>query len=333
MGKSPIKGRVSGSCLYCHAPHSAMAGPATPLWNQQLSVQSYTSYTSSTFHQTGVQPPLGSPTKLCLSCHDGTVAPGQTVAYGKLNMTGSMKTTSKFGGDLRSSHPISMKTPLADSPEINVLLSSASPNTGDATVKLVKGQRRVQHLSRSSRAGQGSDRAGFSGARRFERRPLPRVPRPEPGSERQREFSRWLGGQRPCQGHQHDLESALRRWLWHGGRQRLHQLPHGAQRYRTQLACCAEPTSRLALLATMAAPISIRRHATSSPSSPRPGIHFRPPTICTIAPRAPSLTTTGMPPVWTATIHTPPRPYRLSALLPRFGLLRIRLWESAHRTA
>ena len=139
MGKSPIKGRVSGSCLYCHAPHSAMAGPATPLWNQQLSVQSYTSYTSSTFHQTGVQPPLGSPTKLCLSCHDGTVAPGQTVAYGKLNMTGSMKTTSKFGGDLRSSHPVSMKTPLADSPEINVLLSSASPNTGDAKVQLVKG--------------------------------------------------------------------------------------------------------------------------------------------------------------------------------------------------
>ncbi len=139
IGKSPVKGRVSGSCLYCHAPHSAMAGPATPLWNQQLSVQTYTSYTSSTFHQTGVQPPLGSTSKLCLSCHDGTVAPGQTVAYGKFNMTGSMKTTSKFGGDLRSSHPISMKTPLVDSPEINVLLSSSAPATADATVKLEKG--------------------------------------------------------------------------------------------------------------------------------------------------------------------------------------------------
>jgi predicted CXXCH cytochrome family protein len=139
MGKSPIKGRVSGSCLYCHAPHSAMAGPGTPLWNQQLSVQSYTAYTSSTYHQTGLQPPLGSTSKLCLSCHDGTVAPGQTVAYGKFNMIGSMKTTSKFGGDLRSSHPISMKTPLADSPEINVLLSSTSPNTSDPAVKLIKG--------------------------------------------------------------------------------------------------------------------------------------------------------------------------------------------------
>ena len=139
MGKSPVKGRVSGSCLYCHAPHSGMAGPGTPLWNQQLSVQSYTTYTSSTYHQTGVQPPLGSPTKLCLSCHDGTVAPGQTMAYGRVNMTGSMKTTSKFGGDLRSSHPVSMKTPLADSPEINVLLSAAAPSTLDADVKLVNG--------------------------------------------------------------------------------------------------------------------------------------------------------------------------------------------------
>ena len=139
LGKSPVKGRVAGACLYCHAPHSAMAGPATPLWNQQLSVQTYTNYTSSTYHQTGIQPPLGSTSKLCLSCHDGTVAPGQTVAYGKLNMTGSMKTTSKFGGDLRSSHPVSMKTPLADSPEISNLLSTSPASTADSLVKLVKG--------------------------------------------------------------------------------------------------------------------------------------------------------------------------------------------------
>jgi predicted CXXCH cytochrome family protein len=139
MGKSPVKGRVAGSCLYCHAPHSAMAGPMTPLWNQQLSVQSYTSYTSTSYHQTGVQPQLGSTTKLCLSCHDGTVAPGQTVAYGRVAMTGAMKTTSKFGGDLRSSHPVSLKTPLSDAPELNVLLSSASPATSDPKVQLDKG--------------------------------------------------------------------------------------------------------------------------------------------------------------------------------------------------
>jgi predicted CXXCH cytochrome family protein len=139
MGRSLVKGRVAGSCLYCHAPHSAMAGPLTPLWNQQLSVQTYANYSSSTYHQTGVQPPLGSPTKLCLSCHDGTVAPGQTIAYGKLSMTGSMKATSKFGNDLRASHPVSMKTPLTDSPVLNVLLSTSPPSTADPKVKLVKG--------------------------------------------------------------------------------------------------------------------------------------------------------------------------------------------------
>ena len=139
MGKSPVKGRVAGSCLYCHAPHSAMAGPLTPLWNQQLSVQTYANYSSSTYHQTGLQPPLGSPTKLCLSCHDGTVAPGQTIAYGKLNMSGSMKATSRFGNDLRTSHPVSMKTPLTDSPVLNLLLSTSPPSTADAKVKLVKG--------------------------------------------------------------------------------------------------------------------------------------------------------------------------------------------------
>jgi predicted CXXCH cytochrome family protein len=139
MGKSPIKGRMSGSCLYCHAPHSGMAGPATPLWNQQLSVQSYTAYTSTTYHQTGLQPPLGSASKLCLSCHDGTVAPGQTVAYGKVMMSGAMKNTSKLGGDLRGSHPFSLKTPLADSPVLNALLMAATPTTADPTVKLAKG--------------------------------------------------------------------------------------------------------------------------------------------------------------------------------------------------
>ena len=65
---SALKGGVANACLYCHAPHGGMTAP-TPLWNQQLSVQTYQMYGSSTYHQTGVQPPVGSPSKLCLSCH------------------------------------------------------------------------------------------------------------------------------------------------------------------------------------------------------------------------------------------------------------------------
>src|ERR1700688_3710166 len=71
---------VQGSlgCTFCHAPHSGI-GANTPLWNQTLSSQTYTPYTSTTYKQQGsTQPILGKSTSLCLSCHDGTVAIGQT---------------------------------------------------------------------------------------------------------------------------------------------------------------------------------------------------------------------------------------------------------------
>lgn len=137
-GASPMRGPISNACLYCHAPHGGQTAPA-PLWNQQLSVQTYTMYGSSTFHQTAQQPPLGSPSKLCLSCHDGTVAPGQTVSFGQLNMSGAIKSTSRFGTDLTSSHPFSLRTPLVDTPDVNALLFAATPRTADPAVKLVKG--------------------------------------------------------------------------------------------------------------------------------------------------------------------------------------------------
>lgn len=135
-GVSPVKGGVASSCLYCHAPHSAMSGP--PLWNQTLSTQAYNNYTSSSYHQTNAAPTVGSSSKLCLSCHDGTVAPGQTVAFGKMMVSGTMTSASRFGSDLRGSHPTNMKTPLVESPEIAPQLFSSSPTTKDPAVKLVK---------------------------------------------------------------------------------------------------------------------------------------------------------------------------------------------------
>ena len=135
-GASLVKGGISNACLYCHAPHGATPSP-TPLWNQQLSVQTYNFYSSTTYHQTALQPTLNSPSKLCLSCHDGTVAPGQTVAFGQLQMTGTMKSTSKFGADLKASHPFSLKTPLADSPNLSALLLGDPAKTADAAVRLV----------------------------------------------------------------------------------------------------------------------------------------------------------------------------------------------------
>lgn len=116
-GKSPVKGQSSAACLYCHAPHSGL-GKNTPLWSQTLSSQIYDLYTSSTEQNISTQPIMGGATSLCLSCHDGTIAPGQEIPYGNLPMNGTMYKTDVFGAALKASHPISLKTPLVDSADL-----------------------------------------------------------------------------------------------------------------------------------------------------------------------------------------------------------------------
>ncbi len=61
-------------CIACHTPHAAnTAVTDAPLWNHTLSsVATYALYTSPTLNATTGQP-VGT-SKLCLSCHDGTVA-------------------------------------------------------------------------------------------------------------------------------------------------------------------------------------------------------------------------------------------------------------------
>jgi predicted CXXCH cytochrome family protein len=139
-GISPAKGGLSAPCLYCHAPHSGL-GVKAPLWNQMLTTQTYTTYQSSTYNETSAaQPLLGSDSNLCLSCHDGSIAPGQTVAYGKFPMSGSMTAADNFGTNLSSSHPFSLVLPLKDSPDLVVSLYNSGV-TADPTgaVKLVNG--------------------------------------------------------------------------------------------------------------------------------------------------------------------------------------------------
>ena len=138
--KSPITGARPGSCSYCHVPHSGLGGSA-PLWNQTLSKQTYTTYTSSTYHQKGnPQPPLGEDSSLCLSCHDGTVAPGQTVLYGKVTMIGEMHNADILGTVLQGSHPFSLLLPMKDSIDMAASLTGRG-KTADPTgqVRLIRG--------------------------------------------------------------------------------------------------------------------------------------------------------------------------------------------------
>jgi len=135
--KSPIRGARPDACAYCHAPHF---GASVGLWNQKLTTQSYTPYTSSTEANKGRQPRLGSASNQCLSCHDGTVAVGDTVAYGQVTTQGSMYSQDIFGQNMQTQHPFSLSLPLKDNVDLVASLVSAH-KTADTTgaVKLIGG--------------------------------------------------------------------------------------------------------------------------------------------------------------------------------------------------
>ena len=137
--KSPITGARPDFCLYCHAPHSGVGG-RTPLWNQKLSTQTYSLYSSTTEKNRPTQPVMGSDSNLCLSCHDGTVAPGTTVAYGQVTMQGSMYAYDVFGTNLQPSHPFSLALPLKDNVDLVASLA-AKGKTADplGAVRLING--------------------------------------------------------------------------------------------------------------------------------------------------------------------------------------------------
>jgi predicted CXXCH cytochrome family protein len=130
-GTGPMKGQ-GDACLYCHAPHSGVGTPNSALWSQTLSMQTYAAYSSTTLKNAPQQPTLGGSSSLCLSCHDGTVAVGQTQPYGTLTMMGSMNPTDKFGSGLQGSHPFSLKLPMVDAPDLQVTLTSTH-TTADLT--------------------------------------------------------------------------------------------------------------------------------------------------------------------------------------------------------
>ena len=94
-------------CVVCHTPHNAdISVTDAPLWNHTLSTQTYLLYSSPTLDAIPVQPSASS--KLCLSCHDGTVAvdsfggqPG-----GAFNLGGDVAVGAGPEG-LSDDHPIS----------------------------------------------------------------------------------------------------------------------------------------------------------------------------------------------------------------------------------
>lgn len=115
-------------CVFCHTPHASNAdknNPA-PLWNRSNSTATYTVYDSSSMDaDMSASPQPGQPSKLCLSCHDGTLDISTVTSYfnpetrtvettiplknGVTTMpatTANTGTTSNLGTDLSNDHPI-----------------------------------------------------------------------------------------------------------------------------------------------------------------------------------------------------------------------------------
>lgn len=90
-------------CIACHTPHSKGASNSTPLWNHTETTTTYTLYASPTLLGTIEQPRPAS--KLCLSCHDGTIALN---SFGGATGATFIQGDANIGTDLSGSHPISV---------------------------------------------------------------------------------------------------------------------------------------------------------------------------------------------------------------------------------
>ncbi len=99
-------------CRPCHIPHGGNASLAY-LWNHTMSSASYTLFGGTA----GGQSDIDDQSKLCMSCHDGTVAldsfGGATDGTTFISSIGTPAGTANLGTDLTNDHPIGSKAKYA----------------------------------------------------------------------------------------------------------------------------------------------------------------------------------------------------------------------------
>lgn len=139
-------------CKFCHIPHNA-PGPV-PMWSRRLPKQSYS--TPRIKGPEGTLVPAPQPdgaSRLCLSCHDGTIALGEVAGQ---RMPTSMRGATRLrpghrgylGRDLSGSHPISIVMPhdaveAASENPSDMRLRDRSEVSGDPRIKL-DGEGKIQ---------------------------------------------------------------------------------------------------------------------------------------------------------------------------------------------
>jgi len=115
-------------CIFCHVGHGGEALGQ----NRPSSEAAYQPYGSTTLRSNVRSTPSGA-TRVCLSCHDGTIALGKTLASGTIPLVGAAPDgrmplgASNLGTDLRRTHPVSFAAVPSD---------TAHPPKADTGVKL-----------------------------------------------------------------------------------------------------------------------------------------------------------------------------------------------------
>ncbi|MDP1861374.1 MAG: cytochrome c3 family protein [Gemmatimonadaceae bacterium] len=121
-------------CAFCHTPHSGLSD--APLWNRGYSAATYTTYSSASLQGNTGQP--NGMSKLCLSCHDGTIALGAVLNGPLASPSGSIQMTgvtgdgtlaageTNFGTVLSADHPVSFTYDQALSSADGELLAPSS---------------------------------------------------------------------------------------------------------------------------------------------------------------------------------------------------------------
>ena len=128
-------------CVACHAPHRTNPfSPAAPMWNHQESTMVYRLYSSAVMKATMQQPSPMS--KLCLSCHDGTIA---IDSFGGNVGSRFISQANNLGTDLNVHHPSSFTydaalaalSPSLFNPDSKVVTVGAGGQTKTGTIASV----------------------------------------------------------------------------------------------------------------------------------------------------------------------------------------------------
>jgi predicted CXXCH cytochrome family protein len=95
-----------GVCTTCHGAHSPSDAGSGPLWGHTVTTETFTPYADpgGSIDASDLTATIGSVSKLCLSCHDGSVA---IDAFGGSSGTTSISGPADVTNDLSNDHPIS----------------------------------------------------------------------------------------------------------------------------------------------------------------------------------------------------------------------------------